>query len=247
MPYDPLHANDFSVFALILESLAGLLVGLSTRGLRKNRIPRELKATAVRIRLRHIPLVGILCSSAILMQGCTVVAWIGMVSADTARNSDVKFESFEHAWVAPPEKQQQVPLKRIAVAPFVGELRMAEWWATVLGQTTDRDVISPAEVTSRLPPNVLTQLTQSTTDQDDIALAPQISRDLQVDGVLFGRVVDGPPQKVFLGLKERYPQRLYLHLVSVEGTLLWKVELPFTVVKGTKEIDEEMVKQNLLT
>jgi len=38
-----------------------------------------------------------------------------------------------------------------------------------------------------------------------------------------------------------------VHLVSVEGTLLWKVDIPFTVVKGTKEIDEEMVKHNLLT
>ena len=94
---------------------------------------------------------------------------------------------------------------------------------------------------------MLAQLTQSTTDQDDIALAPQMSRDLQVDGVLFGRVVGEPPQKAFGGLKERYPQRLYLQLVSVEGTLLWKVELPFTVVKGTKEIDEDLVKNILLT
>jgi hypothetical protein len=201
----------------------------------------------VRIQLRHISLVGILFSSAILMQGCTLLAWLGIVCADEARCSDVKFESFEHVWVAPPEKRQQVPLKHIAVATFVGDTRMGEWWATVLGQATDRDVISPAEVTNRLPPNVLTQLTQGTTDQDDIALAPQIGRGLQVDGALFGRVVDDPPQKAFWGLKERYPHRLYLHLVSVGGTLLWKVELPFTVVKGTKKIDEELVKQILLT
>jgi hypothetical protein len=40
---------------------------------------------------------------------------------------------------------------------------------------------------------------------------------------------------------------LYLHLVSAEGTLLWKAELPFAVVKGTKEVDEEIVKRILLT
>jgi hypothetical protein len=126
-------------------------------------------------------------------------------------------------------------------------MRMAEWWATVLSQGTKRQVISPAEVRSHVSPNVLTQLTQSTTEQDAIALAPQLSRDIQVDGVLFGRVVGEPPQKAFWGLKERHPQRLFLHLVSAEGTLLWKAELPFTVVKGKKEIDEELAKRTLLT
>jgi hypothetical protein len=117
----------------------------------------------------------------------------------------------------------------------------------VLGQETNRHVIGPTEVASHLPANVLTQLTQSTSDQDDIALAPQVSRDIQVDGVLFGRVVRQPPQKAFWGWKERYPKRLYLHLVSAEGTLLWKAELPFAVVKGTKEVDEEIVKRIFLT
>jgi hypothetical protein len=199
------------------------------------------------IRLRQIFLAGMLFFSAILMQGCSVLAWLGLVCADVATCSDVEFESFEHAWVAPPEARQQVPLKHIAVAPFVGDLRMADWWATVLGQATDRHVVSPAEISSRLAPNVLTQLTQSTTDQDDIALTPQLSRDIQVDGVLFGRVVGEPPQKAFWGWKMSYPGRLFLHLVSAEGMLLWKGELPFTVVKGTKDIDEDMVKRTLLT
>jgi hypothetical protein len=169
------------------------------------------------IRLRQVFLAGILFFSAFLMQGCSVLAWIGAICADVVRCSDVEFESF------------------------------ADWWATVLGQATDRHVISPAEVASHLPANVLTQMTQSTTDQDDIALAPQVSRDIQTDAVLFGRVVSKPPQKGFWGSKDRYPKRLYLHLISAEGTLLWKVELPFAVVKGTKEVDEEIVKRILLT
>ncbi len=201
----------------------------------------------MRNQLKHISLAGMLFFSAILMQGCSVLAWVGIMCADVALCSDVEFESFEQAWVAPPEARQHVPLKHIAVAPFVGDLRMADWWATVLEQATDRHVISPAEVASHLPANVLTQMTQSTTDQDDIALAPQVSRDIQADGVLFGRVVGKPPQKAFWGSKERYPKRLYLHLVSAEGTLLWKAELPFAVVKGTKEVDEEVVKRILLT
>ena len=90
-------------------------------------------------------------------------------------------------------------------------------------------------------------MTQSTSDQDNIALAPQVSRDTQADSVLFGRVVSKPLRKAFWGWKERYPKRLYLHLVSAEGTLLWKAELPFAVVKGMKDVDEEIVKRVLLT
>jgi hypothetical protein len=200
----------------------------------------------MRSRFRQISLLAILFSSAILMQSCGVLAWLGIVCADVARCSDVTFEPFEHSWVAPPE-ERQVHLEHLAVAPFVGDMRMAEWWATVLSQGTKRQVISPAEVRSHVSPNVLTQLTQSTTEQDAIALAPQLSRDIQVEAVLFGRVVGEPPQAAFWGLKERHPQRLFLHLVSAEGTLLWKAELPFTVVKGKKEIDEELAKRTLLT
>ena len=200
----------------------------------------------MRSQLKRISLAGMLLFSVILMQGCSVLAWVGIMCADVTLCSDVEFESFERAWVAPSEVRQKVPLKHIAVAPFVGDLRMADWWATVLGQATDRHVISPAEIASHLPANVLTQMTQSTTDQEDIALAPQISRDIQADGVLFGRVVSKPLQKALWGWKERYPKRLYLRLVSAEGSLLWKAELPFAVVKGTKEIDEDVVKRVLL-
>jgi len=132
---------------------------------------RMSKATAVHSQLKQITLAGMLFFPAILMQGCSVLAWMGIVCADAATCSDVEFESFEHAWAAPPEARQPVPLKHIAVAPFVGDLRMADWWAAVLGQATDRHVIGPAEVAGHLPANVLTHMTQSTTDQDDIALA----------------------------------------------------------------------------
>lgn len=181
------------------------------------------------------------------MQGCSFLAWVGLVCTDVATCSDVTFKSFEYSWVAPPEERQGVTLTHLAVAPFAGDILMGEWWAAVLAQATDRLVMSPAEVSRRLHPNMLTHLIQNTTDQDNIALAPQLSRDIQVDGVLFGRVVSEPPQNAFWGLKERYPKRLFLHLVGVEGTLLWKGELPFTVVKGTKDIDEDVVKRTLLT
>lgn len=64
--------------------------------------------------------------------------------------------------------------------------------------------------------------------------------------MLLGRAVGGQPQWSFWGLKERYSKRLYLHLVDAKGTMMWKDELPFTVVKGAKEMDETWVKQALM-
>jgi hypothetical protein len=34
--------------------------------------------------------------------------------------------------------------------------------------------------------------------------------------------------------------------VDAKGTMMWKDELPFTIVKGVKEIDETWVKQALM-
>src|SRR5437868_6221732 len=100
----------------------------------------------MRTRFRQISLLGMLFSSAIMLQGCAALAWVGIVSADVALSSDVKFESFERSWVAPPEERHAAHLEQLAVAPFAGNTRVAEWWATVLSQATDRHVISPAEV-----------------------------------------------------------------------------------------------------
>ena len=36
-------------------------------------------------------------------------------------------------------------------------------------------------------------------------------------------------------------------MVNTEETFIWKNELPFTMVKGTKGMDEEFVTQALLT
>ena len=47
-------------------------------------------------------------------------------------------------------------------------------------------------------------------------------------------------------MKERFPKRLYLHLLDAKGTMMWKDELPFTIVKGAKEIDETWVKEALM-
>ena len=68
-----------------------------------------------------------------------------------------------------------------------------------------------------------------------------------MDCVLIGNVTGQESQKSFVGLKESSSRRLYLQMVSAEGVLIWKTELPFTMVKGTKDMDEEFVTQALLT
>jgi hypothetical protein len=35
--------------------------------------------------------------------------------------------------------------------------------------------------------------------------------------------------------------------MSADGTLIWKTELPYTIVKGAKDLDEEIVTKALLT
>ncbi|TMB61424.1 MAG: hypothetical protein E6J54_31590 [Deltaproteobacteria bacterium] len=75
----------------------------------------------------------------------------------------------------------------------------------------------------------------------------RITATLGVDCVLFVREVEELSQESFWGWKQRYSNRLYLELVTAEGVHLWRDELPFIVVKGTKALEEEWVKQALET
>ena len=181
-------------------------------------------------------------------EGCVLIAWLGLVCTDQARCSNVEFASFENMWLAPPVVRQQATLHDIAVAPFVDDLRMAEWWTDVLRVTTGRHVIGPAEVSSLPSPGVSAHLSETaiTPEQDDIASRQPGEPSMMPDAVLYGTVVSGPPQKALWGLKERYTKRLFLRLVSAKGILLWKCELPYVFVKGDKQLDENLSKRSLL-
>jgi hypothetical protein len=171
------------------------------------------------------------------MQGCVAMVWLGAVGIDRARTSDIEFRSFENSWAGAPQERQQLGLvKSIAVMPFVGDPVMAERWTAIFREMTDLRVVSPSDATR-----------YGVSDYGQIGLAKRVSTESQVDCVLFGNVVAQEPTKSFAGLKESSSQRLYLQMVSAEGTLMWKTELPFTMVKGTKGMDEEFVTQALLT
>jgi hypothetical protein len=171
------------------------------------------------------------------MQGCLAIVWLGAVGIDRTRTSDIEFQSFENSWVVAPQKRQHLgSVKSIAVMPFAGDPVMAERWTTVFREMTDLRVVSPSDATR-----------YGITGHGQIGLAQRMSAESHVDCVLIGSVAGQEPKKSFAGLKESSSQRLYLHLVSDSGALMWKTELSYTIVKGAKDLDEEMVTKALLT
>lgn len=189
-----------------------------------------------RVRVHHTAILGLLFLLAMAMQGCLAIVWLGAVGIDRTRTSDIEFQSFENSWVVAPQERQHLGLvKSIAVMPFVGDPVMAERWTAVLREMTDLRVVGPSDATR-----------YGVSDHGQIGLAQRMSAESQVDFVLIGNVAGEEPKRSFGGLKESSSQRLYLHLMSRSGTLMWKTELSYTIVKGAKDLDEEMVTKALL-
>ena len=190
-----------------------------------------------RVRVHHIAVLGLLLLSSLAMQGCMAMVWLGAVGIDVTLTSDVEFQPFENSWwVAPQERQCLASVKSLAVMPFAGDPVMAERWTVVFREMTDLHVVNPSDATR-----------YEISDQGQIEQAQRVGEELHVDCVLIGSVTGQESQRSFVGLKENSSRRLYLQMVNAEGTLMWKTELPFTIVKGTKGMDEEFVTQALLT
>jgi hypothetical protein len=171
------------------------------------------------------------------MQGCLGIVWLGAVGIDVTRTSDIEFQPFENSWVVAPHERQKLGLvKSIAVMPFIGDPVMAERWAAVFREMTDLRVVSPSDATR-----------YGVSDHGQIGTAQRMSDEFHEDCMLIGKVAGQEPKQSFAGLKKSTSQRLYLHLMSRSGTLIWKTELSYTIVKGGKELDEEMVMKALLT
>lgn len=176
------------------------------------------------------------------------MVWLGAVGIDRTRTSDIEFQPFEHSWVVTPQERQHLAsMKSIAVMPFLGDTVMADWWAAVLRHMTDLRVVKPSGVARQGHPNVNPEFFNGLTDDEQSKLAQRMSAESQVDSVLFGSVAGQEPQNSFAGLKENSQRRLSLHLVSAKGTLMWKTEMPFTMVQGAKDLDEDLATQALLT
>lgn len=205
------------------------------------------RGPGIYVRAKHVALTLMVLSTTLLIQGCLPALWLGAVSIDSVRSSHVEFQPFENSWVAPLE-QWPGPgaMRSLAVAPLGGEATMAALLAAALQQETDLRVVSPSDVTAHGSPELVARLSEDVTGEDGPALAEKIAAEFEVDCVLLGRATGVQRQESFWGLKDRVSRRLYLHLVDANGTVIWKDELPFTVVTGTKAIDETWLKQALM-
>jgi hypothetical protein len=219
------------------------------------KIAEQLGETRMFVRAKLVFLAGSLMLASLCMQGCLAVVWVGAVGFDSIRSSEIEFQPFENSWLAPPETRPNLDsVTSIAVTPFLEtspahqEMPTSEHldarWTGLLQRGTALHVISPSEVARQVEPNVMASL-KDATDQEQLRLAPRISEASGASYVLFGRVVEEQQNKSMSGLKEKQSKRLYLYLTSADGTLLWKDELPFKLVKGAKNLDEQWEAQAL--
>lgn len=190
--------------------------------------------------MRVSSLVGLLACTGVL-QGCLAVAWVAAVGVDSLRASDITFWPFEQSWVSQPdvsgEGTDARSLTSVAVLPVEGDVEMGSRLAQALQQQTMLRLESLA--------NSEYEVVNLITDEARAAIAKNVSHELAVDAVLFGRVSEVAAHPSDWGLKQEESRRLVLHLVGHDGKLLWKDELPFTVVKGSKPPLEQSVQASL--
>jgi hypothetical protein len=145
------------------------------------------------------------------------MVWLGAVGVDMARTSGIEFQPFENTWMVERQERQQLGLMKSIAV---------------------RPFVGDPAMGERWTV-VLREMT-------DLRIVSP-SDAAQVDCVLNGNVASQEPTKTFVGMKESSSRRLYLHLVTDSGTLMWKTELPYTIEQGAKNLDEEAVMKALLT
>jgi hypothetical protein len=186
---------------------------------------------------------GVLCSLlalGLLQQGCLAAAWFAAVGADSLRTSHITFRPFEESWVSsgkPSDDPDGLLLTSVALLPVDGDAEMGARLAEVLQQQTALR-IEPAAKLER-------EIAAPLTDEARAAIAKDVSRELVVDAVLFGRVAGTTSHPSDWGWKAEESRKLFLYLVDQNGRLLWKDELPFTVVKGSKPPIEQSLQTSL--
>jgi len=190
---------------------------------------------------------SLVVTGSFLLQGCLAGVWVALVAVDTMRSSNITFWPFEQSWVAQQDQSSDAvhnsKVTSVAVLPVEGDPEMGARLATLLQQETTLRVESPATVEdgdSEADPR-----SAEADDADRSALAKAVTRDLGVDTILVSRVAGSPSHPADWGWKAEGSRRLYLYLVNHDGHLLWKDELPFTLVKGSKPPLEASVQIDL--
>jgi hypothetical protein len=170
-----------------------------------------------------------------------------MVAVDSMRDSNVTFGPFEQSWVAEQDQSSDavhnLKVTSVAVLPVEGDPEMGARLATLLQQETGLRVEVPASIAAGV--TAADPRSAEADDADRSALAKEITRGLGVDTVLVSRVAGSPSHPSDWGWKAEGSRRLYLYLVNRDGHLLWKDELPFTLVKGSTSAQEASVQTDL--
>ena len=195
---------------------------------------------------------SLVVTGSFLLQGCLAGAWVALVSVDSSvdsmRSSNVTFGPFEQSWVAPRDQASDAVnnsrMKSVVVLPVEGDPEMGARLATLLQQETALRVETPVSIAAGIA--AADTLSEIAGDADRSALAKEVTRDLGVDTVLVSRVTDGSPSHSSdWGRKAEGSRRLYLYLMNRDGHLLWKDELPFTLVKGSTSPQEASMQTDL--
>ena len=190
---------------------------------------------------------SLVVTGSILLQGCLAGAWVAVVAVDTMRSSNITFWPFEQSWVAQQDQSSDdihnSKVTSVAVLPVEGDPEMGARLVTLLEQETTLRVEVPSTIAAGISAGDPRSATAD--DAKRSALAKEVTRDLGVDTVLVSRVTGSPSHPSDWGWKEEGSRRLYLYLVNHDGHLLWKDELPFTLVKGSKPPLETSVQFDL--
>jgi hypothetical protein len=192
-------------------------------------------------RERTMMILGVLILSAnFLQQGCLAGAWVAAVGADSMRASDVKFQAFEESWVSTEQATAITAgpaLTSIAMMPVDGDEAMGARLTKLLRRETALRVVTP---TGRQR-----ALRVAAPDRERALWARDLSRDLAVDAVLYGYVVGATSLgSSEWGWKTDERRRLFLYMIDSDGHLLWRDELPFLIVTGTKPALEDSVQRS---
>jgi hypothetical protein len=127
-------------------------------------------------------------------------------------------------------------LTSIALMPVDGDEAMGARLTTLLRMETALRVVT---VGRQRPLRVAA-------DGERALWARELSRDLAVDAVLYGYVVGATSLgSSEWGWKTDERRRLFLYMVDSDGHLLWKDELPFLIVTGTKPALEDSIQRSL--
>jgi hypothetical protein len=191
---------------------------------------------------------SLVVTGALLMQGCFAGAWVAAVAVDSMRSSNVTFEPFEQSWVAKQDQTSDaVPnlkVTSVAVLPAEGDPEMGARLATLLQEETALRVETPVSVAAGV--TEADPGSANAEENDRSTLAKKVTRKLSVDTVLVSRVTVGSPSHPSdWGRNAEDSRRLYLYLIARDGRLLWKDELPFTLVKGSTPQQEASMQTDL--